>query len=170
MEPPAGFVGELRGYQKEGLGWFHFLQRFGFGGCLADDMGLGKTVMTLALLELRRQLRADQLRAADQTSNETAKGNRKPKAKSKENNKNKNGATPSDSQQRDSLERVPPSLLVVPRSLVFNWKAEAARFAPQLHILDHTGQQRRKTTEHFEDYDLVITTYGTLRRDAVQFK
>src|SRR5207253_7409566 len=43
-DPPAGFVGELRGYQLEGLGWLHFLRKFGFGGCLADDMGLGKTI------------------------------------------------------------------------------------------------------------------------------
>ena len=33
------FVGELRGYQRDGLAWLFFLQRFGFGGCLADDMG-----------------------------------------------------------------------------------------------------------------------------------
>ena len=51
---PRGFVGTLRDYQREGLGWFAFLQRFGFGGCLADDMGLGKTVQVLALLESRR--------------------------------------------------------------------------------------------------------------------
>jgi superfamily II DNA or RNA helicase len=57
-EQPEGFVGELRGYQKQGLSWFHFLQRFGFGGCLADDMGTGKTAQVLALLEERRALRA----------------------------------------------------------------------------------------------------------------
>ena len=51
--PPAGFAGELRDYQREGLGWLHFLRRFGFGGCLADDMGLGKTVQVLALLAAR---------------------------------------------------------------------------------------------------------------------
>src|SRR5262249_37419106 len=51
VDPPKGFVGELRGYQREGLGWLLFLQKFGFGGCLADDMGLGKTVQVLALLE-----------------------------------------------------------------------------------------------------------------------
>ena len=57
-DPPAGFQGELRGYQREGLGWLHFLREFGFGGCLADDMGLGKTIQVLALLEGRRELRA----------------------------------------------------------------------------------------------------------------
>ena len=51
---PPGFHGELRPYQREGLGWLDYLQRFGFGGILADDMGLGKTIQVLALLQRRR--------------------------------------------------------------------------------------------------------------------
>ena len=54
-DPPSSFQGTLREYQREALGWFEFLRKFNFGGCLADDMGLGKTVMVLALLESRRQ-------------------------------------------------------------------------------------------------------------------
>ena len=46
----AGFVGELRHYQRRGLSWLAFLARVGLGGCLADDMGLGKTATTLAHL------------------------------------------------------------------------------------------------------------------------
>ena len=38
-------------------------------------------------------------------------------------------------------ERPGPSLVVVPRSLVFNWKQEAARFTPELRVLDHTGRR-----------------------------
>ncbi|MHB1224623.1 MAG: SNF2-related protein, partial [Gemmatimonadaceae bacterium] len=57
-DAPAGFTGELRSYQREGLGWLHFLRGFGFGGCLADDMGLGKTIQVLALLESRREEKA----------------------------------------------------------------------------------------------------------------
>jgi superfamily II DNA or RNA helicase len=53
QEPPD-FVGELRPYQREGLGWLEFLERQHFGGCLADDMGLGKTVQLLAWLLARR--------------------------------------------------------------------------------------------------------------------
>jgi hypothetical protein len=45
-----GFRGELRHYQRRGLGWLQFLSRLGLGGCLADDMGLGKTATTLAHL------------------------------------------------------------------------------------------------------------------------
>lgn len=122
-DPPETFTGLLRDYQREGLGWLHFLRQFAFGGCLADDMGLGKTVMVLALLECRR-----------------TEGRKK------------------------------PSLVVMPRSLVFNWKAEARRFAPELSVLDHTGVARRPKGEHFADHDVVLTTYGTLRRDVLHFK
>src|SRR5205085_8029116 len=128
-EQPAGFTGQLRDYQREGVGWMEFLRTFGFGGCLADDMGVGKTAQVLALLEERRVLRASP---------------------------NGHGTPPG------------PSLVVVPKSLVFNWKQEAARFTPQLRVLDHTGSTRKFGS--FADYDVVLTTYGTLRRDAVEFK
>ncbi|MBX9680633.1 MAG: DEAD/DEAH box helicase [Gemmataceae bacterium] len=124
-EAPADFCGELRGYQKEGLGWLHFLRDFGFGGCLADDMGLGKTVQVLALLAERA-------------------ANRPP-------------------------ETPRPSLVVVPKSLVHNWKDEAARFAPQLQVYAHHGSDRAKSIKQWSKYDLVLTTYGTLRRDAALF-
>jgi superfamily II DNA or RNA helicase len=61
-----------------------------------------------------------------------------------------------------------PSLVVVPRSLVFNWREEARRFAPEMRVLDYTGTER--STAAVDDHDLVLTTYGTLRRDAAQLK
>src|SRR5579871_2025966 len=136
VDPSPGFIGQLRGYQREGLGWLYFLQKFGFGGCLADDMGLGKTIQVLALLDSRREMR-------------------------QEGSAGRNGA---------QKGRLRPSLVVVPKSLVFNWKQEAVRFTPQLRLLDHTGTARAKAGEHFDDYDVILTTYGTLRRDALLFK
>ncbi len=47
---PAGFVGELRGYQLRGYSWLAYLEHLGFGACLADDMGLGKTVQVIAAI------------------------------------------------------------------------------------------------------------------------
>ena len=52
---PNHFKGQLRPYQKAGFNWFHFLQQYHFGGCLADDMGLGKTIQTLALLQKHKE-------------------------------------------------------------------------------------------------------------------
>lgn len=122
LDAAASFVGTLRDYQRDALGWFAFLRRFGFGGCLADDMGLGKTVMVLAWLDRLRATR--EVRA--------------------------------------------PSLVVVPRSVVFNWIEEAARFAPQLKVLDFSGAGR--SVERVRGHHLVLTTYGTLRRDALLLK
>ena len=50
VELPSGLNATLRDYQKQGLHWLHFLDEFGFGGCLADDMGLGKTIQIIAFL------------------------------------------------------------------------------------------------------------------------
>jgi SNF2 family DNA or RNA helicase len=61
-------------------------------------------------------------------------------------------------------------MVVVPRSLVFNWQQEAAKFAPQLRLLDHATADRLKTTDHFQDFDLILTTYGTLRNDIAQWR
>jgi hypothetical protein len=52
---PRAFVGTLRPYQQTGLSWLVFLERFGFGACLADDMGLGKTIQLIALLLHERE-------------------------------------------------------------------------------------------------------------------
>src|SRR6185503_115237 len=59
-----------------------------------------------------------------------------------------------------------PSLVVAPRSLVYNWIDEAERFTPKLRVLDYTGADRDELRAHLGDYDLVVTTYGTLRRDV----
>jgi SNF2 family DNA or RNA helicase len=58
VEQPANFRGELRPYQRAGLSWMAFLDRFGLGACLADDMGLGKTIQLIALLQHERSLLA----------------------------------------------------------------------------------------------------------------
>ena len=55
IESPAMFKGQLRPYQTRGVSWMSFMERLGFGLCLADDMGLGKTVQLLALLALERE-------------------------------------------------------------------------------------------------------------------
>ncbi|WP_267383404.1 DEAD/DEAH box helicase [Cyanobacterium sp. uoEpiScrs1] len=44
------FKGELRPYQRKGVSWLAFLEKWGLGACLADDMGLGKTPQLLAFL------------------------------------------------------------------------------------------------------------------------
>ncbi|MBW2098632.1 MAG: DEAD/DEAH box helicase [Deltaproteobacteria bacterium] len=58
-----------------------------------------------------------------------------------------------------------PSLVVSPTSVLFNWQAEARRFVPDLKILAYTGNNRSGLIKEMDRSDLVITTYGLVRRD-----
>ena len=58
-----------------------------------------------------------------------------------------------------------PSLLVVPTSLVGNWRREAARFVPDLKVLVLHGPDRRRRFAEIPDHHLVVTTYPLLNRD-----
>lgn len=58
-----------------------------------------------------------------------------------------------------------PALIVCPKSLLPNWRAEAARFAPSLRVLCITGTQRKALLDSVSEHDLVITTYPLLARD-----
>ena len=60
---------------------------------------------------------------------------------------------------------VEASLLVVPRSLLINWQREAARFTPNLRILEYFNTDRVRNKTAFDQVDLVITTYGVMLRD-----
>ena len=62
------------------------------------------------------------------------------------------------------------SLVVVPRSLVFNWKEECERFCPLLKVLEYSGLDRAELRESFDQYNVILTTYGTLRRDILELK
>jgi hypothetical protein len=58
-----------------------------------------------------------------------------------------------------------PSLVVMPKSLVWNWGQEAARFTPRLKVLAHVGADRATQAASLTAADLVLTTYGTMRSD-----
>ncbi len=67
-----------------------------------------------------------------------------------------------------------PALLVLPASLLANWKAELARFAPSLNcVFLHRSQLNKKQLEDMassetalQDVDVILTTYATLTRQS----
>ena len=61
-----------------------------------------------------------------------------------------------------------PTLVVMPRSLLFNWEREVRRFAPQLSTYTFYGQSREY--EALRQSNLVFTTYATLRIEIEQLK
>ena len=59
-----------------------------------------------------------------------------------------------------------PALIILPTSLLFNWKSEAARFAPDLRVLSLHGPERKLNFPEIPQHDVIITTYPLLWRDA----
>lgn len=55
-----------------------------------------------------------------------------------------------------------PHLVVLPPSLLFNWEQEIARFYPGLRVQSYLGKDRKTD---FANTDVVLTTYGLVRRD-----
>lgn len=60
-------------------------------------------------------------------------------------------------------EGLQPSLIVMPRSLLFNWESELKRFAPTLTFSVYYGQNR-KLGEALNS-QIVLTTYSVVRND-----
>jgi len=138
---PKSLKAVLRPYQKRGFQWLYSNADKGLGSCLADDMGLGKTIQAIALiLKLKEEKKLDH-----------------------------------------------PALVICPTTLVGNWLKECNKFAPSLKVLTYHGLERqlitalpvractqtgvgtgrRTQTGHA---DLIITTYGLLRREVEIFK
>lgn len=61
-----------------------------------------------------------------------------------------------------------PTLIVMPRSLIFNWNAEIQKFAPQLKVYTYYGTTR--DMDEAMKHQVVLTTYAIIRNDIEQFK
>ena len=168
---PTGINAELRSYQMKGFSWLVHLYENNFGGCLADDMGLGKTLQTITLLA--------HIASKHYSENPTTK---------------REANTPKDTSNSKSLQlsifdvindneitevvvttelQQPTSLIVMPTSLIHNWHNEIKKFAPSLKVYIYSGAKRIKTTNIdriFGLYDIILTTYGTVRNDIELFK
>jgi len=65
----------------------------------------------------------------------------------------------------NNVEMKEAHLLVVPKSLITNWQRESEKFTPSLKFLEYMGNFRNKDVSVFDEYDVIITTYGTMLRD-----
>jgi SNF2 family DNA or RNA helicase len=137
LPQPKGLKAVMRPYQSEGFNWMYFLQSVKLGGCLADDMGLGKTIQTLALLQYNR-----------------------------ENLDGKNVIVNKDPTKLfDATVQKFTSLIIVPASLLHNWENEIKKYVPEMNTCCYKGNMRKKSTSYFCYYDIILSSYHTIRQD-----
>lgn len=141
---PATLNAELRPYQLEGFNWLTFLYKHSLGGILADDMGLGKTVQALALMCAAKELALAAAAPAAGT------------------------AAPDAGTKQTASDAGAAFLVVAPTSVVGNWAAEAARFAPGLKvraISETFAKNGQDPLAVLGDADIIITSYALFRID-----
>lgn len=144
----------LRPYQQVGFSWLVHLMKNRLGGCLADDMGLGKTLQTITLLQhiydpkpyLQQEEKGKLIAAEDgqlTLFDELA----------------------ADTEYGVPEEKIQASLVVVPTSLVSNWKREIRKFS-SLRVYSYADRrQGGDPCRSFNRHHIVLVTYGLLRQD-----
>jgi SNF2 family DNA or RNA helicase len=100
-------------------------------------MGLGKTIQTLALLQHNKEYMVPNLKNETQT----------------------------ELTLFENTDTRLTSLLIVPASLIYNWDNEVKRFVPGMKVCCYKGNQRKKTTSYFKNFDIILSSYHTIRQD-----
>ncbi len=70
--------------------------------------------------------------------------------------------------ERGALEK--PTLIIMPTSLIGNWKNEIEKFTPNLRYLELYGADRSEKFKEIEQYDIILTTYQLAQRDEAKYK
>lgn len=168
-----GLEAELRHYQTRGVAWMAGLAELGMGGVLADDMGLGKTLQTIAVHALLHGPNAPEVPPLARPPGHA--GTTDPAADPAVGSVGHvaGGDPAADEAAVDASATPPtgsgrsqplgPTLVVAPTSLLGTWEREFQRFAPDTPVRRYHGT--RRDLEALSDDEVVITTYGVLRRD-----
>ena len=157
-QPGRDLQATLRPYQADGVRWLWFMTELGLGACLADDMGLGKTIQVIDLLLQRKRNAALRAKTSKDAGTSLSAASRRAE---------------DVSPPVGALKNANPSLLIVPASLLGNWKQELERFGPSLRVFfahrsecdaDELARVSGAPQKETAQYDLVITSYGLVRR------
>jgi SNF2 family DNA or RNA helicase len=189
---PEGIRAALRPYQIEGFHFLAYLTANRFGGVLADDMGLGKTLQALTWLAWLRKngsgpLRRDsdepqsgqtEVQATSSDGHPDGRGGR-PHVESGvlssesgavtspisagEPPGSAEGQMPVATALDDTGQPAAPTLVVCPKSVMENWRAEAERFFPGLVVRLWRGEEPTALPAARSEADLIVLNYAQLR-------
>lgn len=180
LPPPEGLNAQLRPYQQKGFSWMVHLYMQNFGGCLADDMGLGKTLQALTLLQsIYKPIRREEIVPTPFNNGQepiideygqaslfsfTSEEELLPAPQTLKK------STPTDGEKEP--QRRPSTLIVVPTSLLHNWRREAKRFTTLTMMEYHSNMviSAKHPEYFFGRFHLIITSYRTMRNNIDTLK
>ena len=165
---PPGIRAEMRPYQTDGYHFLAYLTANRFGGVLADDMGLGKTLQTLAWLAwLRAEVAAGVSPAVEPGVPPGGKNGEKTERAEISEVAGDSSTHPGGKMPPSTAGGTPaatlPSLVVCPKSVTDNWRAEAERFYPGLRVRIWRGEPVEELSAARETSDLIVINYSQLR-------
>lgn len=156
---PKESIAKLRDYQVFGYNWLYHFTQNNFGVCLADDMGLGKTLQVITMLQKYFEDNPNIQQANHNTINSQNQNNIQLSLFD----------TPvftNNSNTKDTEDVWKSVLLVVPKSLIYNWIVELNKFASKITYAVFYGNERRENFESvLHKKNIIITTYGVVRQD-----
>lgn len=185
VDVPEFVNATLRKYQVDG---FHFLVNHYLStiGCiLLDDMGLGKTLQTIAMLayvhkeSIERRKRNERVGLKPVPTNNIEASQMVQRSlfddfesdnfnTSKVNTKESEANTANCHNEESIMLQA--SLVVVPASLLTNWRRELEKFCPSLTVYTHAGKDRKKNLKYiFKTYDIVLVSSNLLQKDSHLF-
>ena len=124
----------LHPYQVKGVQWLLTLYRNGQNGILADEMGLGKTVQVLSFIAYLRHLQGGSCLQSEENAQSE-----------------KNVQSVQNSQ---SLR----CLIVVPTSLVYNWKSEIETWCKGASVVVYRGSPEEESAAMEAPFSILLTT------------
>ena len=166
---PTSLKAELRPYQLEGFHFLCYLSANRFGGILADDMGLGKTLQTLAWLAwLKEEARSGPLGLPSGTSAltvdvEPAASVVESEEVGKKTKRGKKAAGNAESSKLKAQITNAPFLVICPKSVTDNWRAETERFMPHLRVRVWSSESIGDLPALAGSADLHVINYNQLR-------
>lgn len=173
-EPPKTLENTLRPYQSYGFKWIKTLEGAGFGGILADEMGLGKTlqmisVLSSSYLDIASSAATPAVTAtlSDPATLTTPAAPITGGASAFQNTKKRERA---DLLSESTTSPLPPSLIVCPASLVYNWQEEFHKFAKELQVTPIAGgaSSFQKLEARWNEAQIYIISYDLLKRNLAR--
>ncbi|KAG0721408.1 Transcription termination factor 2 [Chionoecetes opilio] len=163
-EQPEDLKVTLMDHQSRGLEWLLWREsQLPPGGILADDMGLGKTLMMLALILRHQELVNEGILVDDFSSF---------KEEQESGDEDTGGwFSKKSGQSRFSLIPSNGTLVVCPASLLGQWEGEVKKHVRRgsLQVLVYHGNARERSVRSLAQFDLVVTTYQIVAREAFKF-